>query len=181
MPRSSGGAGAIVTTMLEPSLDLYGASYDQVDTVLGELLERSHARYALVIDRKGFVLLHRRAVWAPAPPSLDSLATLIASNYSANTAIAKLFGQAGFKELVQQGDKVSTYIEDLGDEALLVTVFDDTATLGKVKVFTKKAAELIRIVIAEDHGEAPELDFDEAWSEATDALLDGLFGPETTS
>ena len=181
MPRSSWEAGAIVTFMLEPSLDLYGASYDQVDTVLGELLERSQARYALVIDRKGFVLLHRRAVWAPAPPSLDSLATLIASNYSANTAIAKLFGQSGFKELVQQGDEVSTYIEDLGDEALLVTVFDDTATLGKVKVYTKKAAELIRIVIAEDHGDAPELDFDEAWSDATDALLDGLFGPETTS
>ena len=166
--------------MLEPSLDLYGESYDRVDDVLGELIERSQARYALVIDRKGFVLLHRRAVWAPAPPSLDSLATLIASNYSANAAIAQLFGQRGFKEMVQQGDQVSTYIEDLGDEALLVTVFDDSATLGRVKVFTKKASELIRQLIAEDHGEAPTINFDAAWSEATDALLDGLFGPEKT-
>jgi predicted regulator of Ras-like GTPase activity (Roadblock/LC7/MglB family) len=164
--------------MLEPSLDLYGESYERVDSLLGELLERSQARYALVIDRKGFVLLHRRAVWAPAPPSLDSLATLIASNYSANAAIAQLFGQKGFKEMVQQGEEVSTYIEHLGEDALLVTVFDASATLGRVKVFTKKASELIRHVIAEDHGEAPELNFDQAWTDATDALLDGLFGPE---
>lgn len=164
--------------MLEPSLDLYGESYERVGALLDELLERSEARYALVIDRKGFVLLHKRAMWAPNPPSLDSLATLIASNYSANAAIAQLFGQRGFREMVQQGDEVSTYIEDLGDEALLVTVFDASATLGRVKVFTKKASELIRHVIAEDHGEAPELTFDAAWSEATDALLDSLFGPE---
>lgn len=163
--------------MLEPSLDLYGGAYSRVEGHLEELLERSHARYALVVDRKGFVLLHRRAVWAPAPPSLDSLATLVASNHAANAAIAQLFGDDGFSEMVQQGSEVGTYLEEVGAHALLLVVFDGSAALGKVKVHTKTAADAIREVLNE-LGErvAPEPEFDEDWSESTEALLDGLFG-----
>jgi predicted regulator of Ras-like GTPase activity (Roadblock/LC7/MglB family) len=163
--------------MLEPSLDLYGETYDKVDVVLDDLLEKCHGRYAMIIDRQGFVLMHNRSLWAPKPPSLDSLATLIASNYSANTAIANLFGEEGFKEMVQQGDDVGTYIEELGSKALLVTVFDSSAALGKVKLFTKRAVVDIRQHLHDGKGQpAPTIDFDQEWSDSTEALLDGLFG-----
>ena len=36
--------------MLEPSLDLYGQTFDQVDSLLKELISRSHARYAMIVD-----------------------------------------------------------------------------------------------------------------------------------
>ncbi|HZJ08601.1 MAG TPA: roadblock/LC7 domain-containing protein [Trueperaceae bacterium] len=162
--------------MLEPSLDLYGATYDRVDGLLRELLAKSRARYALIIDRKGFVLMHARALWAPKPPSLDSFATLVASNYAANRAIANLFGEKGFKETVQQGTEVGTYLEELGDEALLVTVFDSGAQLGRVKMATKLAAQEIRVAIESSEDEAPTVEFDQEWSTSTAALLDGLFG-----
>jgi predicted regulator of Ras-like GTPase activity (Roadblock/LC7/MglB family) len=162
--------------MLEPSLELYGEAFDQVDAILTELLSKAHARYAMIIDLKGFVLMHARALWAPKPPSLDSLATLVASNYSANTAIAKLLGEDGFKEMVQQGDEVGTYVEELEERALLVTVFDSSAALGRVKLFTKRAAEEIRTVLANHTGEAPKLAFDAEWEGTTSALLDGLLG-----
>ncbi len=162
--------------MLEPSLDLYGDTFDKVDGILTELLTRSHARYVMIIDRKGFVLMHGRALWAPKPPSLDSLATLIASNYSANTAIANLFGENGFKETVQQGHDVGTYLEELGDKALLVTIFDSSAALGRVKIYTKKAVEEIRTILRDSREVAPVMEFDQEWSNSTEALLDGLFG-----
>jgi len=162
--------------MLEPSLDLYGESYDRVTVILGDLLSKSHARYTMIIDLKGFVLMHSRALWAPKPPSLDSFATLIASNYSANTAIAHLFGEVGFKEMVQQGAEVGTYLEELGDKALLVTVFDSTSALGRIKLFTKKAVEEIREVLENASDETPHIDFDQEWSDSTEALIDGLFG-----
>lgn len=165
--------------MLEPSLDLYGETFDQVDALLADLLVKSHARYALVVDRNGFVLAHRRAVWAPKPPSLDSLATLIASNHSANVAIAQLFGEAGFQEIVQQGNEVGTYVEELGPSALLVTVFDGTAAIGKVKLFTKQTVERVRTLLSNDQGPAPSLDLDEAWSDDAVARFDGLFGKRT--
>ncbi len=165
--------------MLEPALDLYGEAAERVDGVLVDLLAQSRARYALVVDRQGFVLLHQRAPWAPKPPSLDSLATLIASNHSANVAIAQLFGEDGFRETVQQGDGVSTYVEALGDRALLVTVFDDGAPLGKVKLFTKRAVLRIRDVLADVREAPPELDFGGSFSIDASALLDGLFDDGT--
>jgi predicted regulator of Ras-like GTPase activity (Roadblock/LC7/MglB family) len=162
--------------MLEPSLDLYGETFTKVDTLLNDLLTKSHARYTIIIDLKGFVLMHSRALWAPKPPSLDSLATLIASNYSANTAIAKLFGEPGFKEMVQQGSEVGTYVEEIGEKALLVTVFDSSAALGRVKLFTRKAVDHIKQVLSESTDEMPKVEFDQNWSDSTEALLDGLFG-----
>jgi predicted regulator of Ras-like GTPase activity (Roadblock/LC7/MglB family) len=162
--------------MLEPSLELYGETYDKVDAVLGELLTKSRARYAMIVDLQGFVLMHTRALWAPRPPSLDSLATLVASNYSANVAIAKLLGEEGFKEMVQQGAEVGTYLEELGDKALLVAIFDHSAVLGRVKLFTKKAAGEIRDILAGDFSAAPELNLGADWNSSTEALLDGLFG-----
>lgn len=165
--------------MLEPSLDLYGETFERVDAVLADLVVKCHARYALIVDRKGFVLVHQRAVWAPKPPSLDSLATLIASNHSANVAIAQLFGEDAFRETVQQGTEVGTYVEELGPKALLVTVFDGSAVLGKVKLFTKQAVERLREVLAEEHGPPPALDLDEAWSNDTANLFDELFVKRT--
>ncbi len=164
--------------MLEPSVDLYGAAHERVREHLSDLLDRAKARYALVVDRKGFVLLHARAVWAPAPPSLDSLATLVASNHSANAAIAKLFGDDGFREIVQQGADVGTYVEELGPDALLLAVFDGKTTLGKVKVHAARAAVEIRSELAAlRESDAPAPTFDASWSESTEKLLDGLFGP----
>ena len=162
--------------MLEPSLDLYGETYNKVEGCLDELLSKSHARYAMIIDLKGFVLIHKRALWAPKPPSLDSLATLVASNYSANTAIAKLLGEPGFKEMVQQGQEVGVYFEELEDKALLVNIFDKSAALGRVKLFTKKAVEDIHEIIDSSTEEAPKISFDGNWSDSADSLLDGLFG-----
>ncbi len=164
--------------MLEPSLELYGESFDKVDALLDDLLTKSHARYVMIIDLKGFVLAHNKALWAPKPPSLDSLATLIASNYSANMAIAKLFGENGFNEMVQQGDSVGLYIEELDDKALLVTIFDVSAALGRVKLFTKKTVTDIQKVLSETKGVAPTMTFDDNWHSSTKALLDGLFGSD---
>ncbi len=163
--------------MLQPSLELYGESFEKVDALLDDLLAKSHAQYVLIVDLKGFVIAHNKALWAPKPPSLDSLATLIASNYSANLAIAKLFGETGFKEMIQQGDRVGMYVEELDDTALLVTLFDTTAALGRVKMFSKKAVNEIKTILSETKGEAPTMNFDENWHNSTKALIDGLFGP----
>jgi predicted regulator of Ras-like GTPase activity (Roadblock/LC7/MglB family) len=165
--------------MLEPSLALYGETFDKVDALLGDLLTKSHARYALIIDLKGFVLAHQKALWASKPPSLDSLATLVASNYSANLAIAKLFGENGFKEMVQQGDDIGLYAQELAETALLITVFDTSSALGRVKLFSKKAVEAIQQALSEGKNEpVPVVTFDNDWRDSTQALLDGLFGSE---
>ena len=165
--------------MLEPSLELYGATFEKVDKLLVDLVKSSHARYAVIVDLKGFVLVHSKALWAPKPPSLDSLASLVASNYSANLALAKLFGEVGFKEMVQQSDGVSMYSEELGSKALLVTVFDERAVLGRVKLFTKKTVSAIEQALADNTELPPQLEFDDTWQASSQTLLDGLFGSKS--
>lgn len=161
--------------MLEPSLNLYGETFEKVDKLLDALIADSHARYTLIVDLKGFVLAHNKALWAAKPPSLDSLATLIASNFSANLAIAKLFGEEGFKEMVQQGTSIGIYARELESQALLVTVFDESAALGRVKLFTNKTVSLIQKALEESSETAPELELDGDWGVSNSALLDGLF------
>jgi len=162
--------------MLEPSLDLYGESFEKVDALFEDLLTKSHGLYVMIVDLKGFVIAHNKALWAPKPPSLDSLATLIASNYSANIAIAQLFGEKGFKEMVQQGDGVGMYVEELTEKTLLVTIFDSSAALGRIKLFTKKTITEVKKVLAENTEEKPKMDFDDNWQSSTQSLIDGLFG-----
>ena len=106
--------------MVEPSLVLYGAPYERAVEVLEETLRETGARYALLIDRKGFVLAHKEALWAPKPPPLDTLATLVASNAAATQALAKLLGEARFQEEVHQGERMGLYVDEAGEHALLV-------------------------------------------------------------
>lgn len=162
--------------MIEPSLALYGEAFSRVNEQLDGLLQRSHARYALLVDRKGFVLAHREALWAPRPPALDSIATLIAGNAAATSALAKLLGEGRFNELVHQGDHVGLYVEEVGTEALLAVIFDETATIGRVRLFAKKTIEDLSVLI-EQAGPAEKVAFGSDFVTGAGALLDDLFGP----
>jgi len=57
----------------------------------------------------------------------------------------------------------------------LVTVFDKSTALGRVKLYSKKAVEEIRQVLSHS-GDRPELHLGEEWRNSTSALLDDLFG-----
>ncbi|MGQ9692414.1 MAG: GTPase-activating protein MglB [Thermaceae bacterium] len=162
--------------MVEPALVLYGASYEKALSLLDELLRESGARYALFLDRKGFVLAHKEALWAPKPPALDSLATLVAGNAAATQALAKLLGETRFSELIHQGEHAGLYVDDVGEHALLVLVFDPSAPLGKVKLYGKRAAEALAELTKEALVSPTRVTLDTEYREGAKALLDELFG-----
>lgn len=160
--------------MIDVSSRLHGQTLGAVEAQLGELLAKSRASHALIIDLRGFVLLHIQAVGAPEAPSLDSLGSLIASNFSATTALAKLFGENGFKELTQQGKDIGTYTEELGDEALLVTVFSISEPLGRIKYLSKKTVEALIGMLTANGEPPPVLTLDSNWEQVNDDLFDAL-------
>ncbi|AEV16438.1 MAG: roadblock/LC7 domain-containing protein [Thermus sp.] len=162
--------------MVEPSLVLYGSLYERAMDLLEETLRETGARYGLLIDRKGFVLAHKEALWAPKPPPLDSLATLVAGNAAATQALAKLLGEVRFQELVHQGERMGLYVDEAGDHALLLLVFDENAPLGKVKLYGKRAAEALARLAEEALANPPKLNLDTQYREEAKALLDELFG-----
>ncbi|MFC4452479.1 roadblock/LC7 domain-containing protein [Deinococcus sonorensis] len=161
--------------MIEPSLALYGETFERVEQHLEELLEATGVRYCLLVDRKGFVLSHKEALWAPRPPALDSIATLVAGNAAATGALANMLGESTFSEQIHQGEKGVLYVESVGENALLTLIFDQSVPLGRVKVYTRKTiatiADLIRIL-----QDAPAVNFDQDFTQSANALLDDLLG-----
>jgi len=166
--------------MIEPSIALFGASFEEASRALEELLDATGAQYALLVDRKGFVLAHREALWAPRPPALDSLATLVAGNAAATKALAELLGEKRFSEIVHQGEKQGIYVEEVNDLALLVVIFDHNAPVGKIKLYGKRAAGKLDQITQRARVEAgpsrAELGLDTEYRDSASALLDDLFG-----
>ena len=161
--------------MIEPSLALYGEAFDAVEGHLGDLLTATGVRYCLLVDRKGFVLSHKEALWAPRPPALDSVATLVAGNAAATGALASMLGERTFSEQIHQGEKGVLYVESVLDKALLVLIFDSSVPLGKVKLYAKKTIAQLSEILAQV-GDAPQIEFDRGFSDSAGALLDDLFG-----
>ena len=162
--------------MIEPSIALYGEAFNRVNALLDDLLQKAHVRYAMLVDRKGFVLAHRESLWAVKPPALDSIATLIAGNAAATSALAKLLGERRFNELVHQGERIGLYVEEVASEALLVVIFDDTAPIGRVKLYAKKSIEEIETLLeALGPLEMPDINLGADFASSAGALLDDLF------
>ncbi|WP_456410093.1 GTPase-activating protein MglB [Oceanithermus sp.] len=162
--------------MIEPTVALYGDAFDRAVAVLEELIEQAQVRYVLLVDRKGFVLAHKEALWAPRPPALDSIATLVAGNAAATQALANLLGEPKFNELVKQGEKQGLYVEEVNDLALLVMIFDTDTPIGRVKLFGKKAAAALDEITRGAVVMPRELGIDKEFHESADAMLDDLFG-----
>jgi len=162
--------------MIEPTVALYGDAFAKAAAVLEDLIEQAQVRYALLVDRKGFVLVHKEALWAPRPPALDSVATLVAGNAAATQALANLIGESRFNELVKQGEKQGLYVEEVNDLALLVIIFDNTTPIGRVKLFGKKATSELDEITRNAVVMPRELGIDKDFQESADAMLDDLFG-----
>ena len=161
--------------MIEPSLALYGETFEKVEQHLEELLSATGVRYCLLVDRKGFVLSHKEALWAPRPPALDSVATLVASNAAATGALANMLGESTFSEQIHQGENGVLYVESVGANTLLTLIFDSSVPLGRVKVYARKTIQAISGLLLTLES-APPVTFDSSFSQSASDLLDDLLG-----
>ncbi len=162
--------------MVEPSLVLYGEAFEKAEGLLEEALKETGARYALLVDRKGFVLAHREALWAPKPPPLDTLATLAASQAAATQALAQLLGEERFQEILHQGERMGLYMDEAGAWALLLLIFDESAPLGRVKLYGKRTAQALGQLLEAQAANPAPLPITTEYKQEAQALLDQLLG-----
>jgi predicted regulator of Ras-like GTPase activity (Roadblock/LC7/MglB family) len=114
--------------------------------LLDRLLAESAARTALLVDRAGQML-----ATAGQPPRFDPItfATLTAADFSANDQLARLLGENEFGALFHQGDKESLYLADVARRVILVVIFDQSTTLGLVKLRVRGVVPELSGVFAE--------------------------------
>jgi predicted regulator of Ras-like GTPase activity (Roadblock/LC7/MglB family) len=109
-----------------------------LNSVLDELLRKSQAASALVIDKGGPVIDQRGTV---EQFDMTTIAALAAGSFCATQAIAERLGEANFATIYQQGENFSVLFCNIDDNALLIVIFKADLSAGAVKYF---AAESVR-------------------------------------
>jgi predicted regulator of Ras-like GTPase activity (Roadblock/LC7/MglB family) len=110
------------------------------DEALRELLDKSEATTALVIDQGGFLI----SSYGDARQfDLTTIAALASGAYLANQTIANLVHETNFNSVYQQGERFSMFVLCVDDHCLLVVIFKAHVSVGVVKYFALPAGEKI--------------------------------------
>ena len=118
---------------------LNGKQFEGVTKVLSELASKTKASAILFADMSGQLISQRGNTDKMNTTVLSALA---ASDFAATAEMAKLVGEeARFKLLFHEGEKRNVYLSNVGDNFLLVVVFDTSVTLGLIRIYTKKAIQ----------------------------------------
>jgi predicted regulator of Ras-like GTPase activity (Roadblock/LC7/MglB family) len=109
-----------------------------LDSALDELLTKSEATAALVIDKGGPLVSQRGSVDGFDTTTISALA---AGSFCATQAIAELLGESHFGTIYQQGEHYSLLVGNIDENVLLVVIFNASLSVGIVKYY---AAETIK-------------------------------------
>ncbi len=120
---------------------------DRIDSILSEMLGRSGAHTVLLIDKAGQIISFQGSM---DQEKVASLAALTAANYGATTAIARLFGEEEFTLLFHKGKKENIHFSNVGEEYLMITVFNNETHLGLIRLEVRKSLEQIEAMFADN-------------------------------
>jgi len=112
----------------------------RLDEALRELLEKSDATTALIIDKGGFLISGQGDT---RQFDLTTIAALASGAYLANQTIANLVHETNFNSVYQQGEKYSMFVVCVDENCLLVVMFKALVSVGVVKYFSNPASEQI--------------------------------------
>ncbi len=108
----------------------------RLDDELRELLEKSDATTALIMDKGGFLISSQGD---SRQFDLTTIAALASGAYMANQTIANLVHETNFNNVYQQGQRFSMFVIDVDEFCLLGVIFKAQVTVGVVKYFLNLA------------------------------------------
>src|SRR5947207_696105 len=143
---------------------------EQLEEVLRELLEKSDATTALIIDKGGFLITQQGDA---RQFDLTTIAALASGAYLANQTIANLVHETNFNSVYQQGEKFSMFVSCVDENCLLAVIFKAHLSVGAVKYFALPAADLVarQMVAAQEREPGARLDLSELNLADTSAIF----------
>ena len=131
--------------MLPKPIDLSEQQLEDMDRCLEHLLWETDARCVLLADITGQLI---SVLGDTEQMNTAVLSALAAGEIAATKEMAGLVGeQARFRMVLHEGDRSSVYLSEVGQEMLLITVFDTQTPIGMVRLFTKEiVTDLAEIV-----------------------------------
>jgi len=118
----------------------------ELEEVLKEMLRGSQAQCVLLINQDDGSLIGLQGD----ATALDttSLAALAAGAFASAGEIARLIGEPEFDVLYHQGRRRHVHVNLAGEHGRPMTIFDDTTTVGLVRLCARKAAVRVQIVLS---------------------------------
>ncbi|GMV79180.1 MAG: hypothetical protein AMXMBFR7_03640 [Planctomycetota bacterium] len=163
--------------MRQARLVFYEEDVEDINKLLGDFLERSQAKCALLIDKEGHLVTKKGFTKSF---NTDSIAALVAGSFASTREVAKLLGETEFSVLFHQGKNENIHIGLVAERALVVIIFDDRTTLGMVRLYaeeltTKLSDTLLKAIDKhKDKNDGVGAEYEKAAEKA----LDDFFGSD---
>jgi len=123
------------------SIVLSGEMYKSISEILSELATKTRARTIIFADMNGHPITQRGST---ADINISNMSALAAGDFSATAEIAKIIGEKQqFKFIFHEGEKHNVYLSNVGDNFLLILIFDSQTALGMIRIYTKRAIDAL--------------------------------------
>ena len=149
-----------------------------VDGVLAKLQRVSGSKFVALVSTSGQPI-------TTSPPGVQSdtlsLAALAAGSFAATRQLAEVLNEREFTLLFHEGKESNLHVVQVTDQILLLIAFGRETQVGRVRLYTSRALEVLKPIFepAEDNAGNNDMVIDREYSREAGAAIDGLF-PERT-
>jgi predicted regulator of Ras-like GTPase activity (Roadblock/LC7/MglB family) len=144
-----------------------------VDEVLNKLREVSGSRFIALVSVSGQPIT---TASSEEHPDTLSLASLAASSFAATQQLAAVLHEREFTLLFHEGRESNLHVAQVSEQVLLVITFGRETQVGKVRLYTNRAVEVLRPVFVAAEDQEPRADLlDEDYTLLADEAIDDLF------
>lgn len=131
----------------------YADDMKALEGVLDRLLDLSRAKRAMLIDIEGHMVSSRGS--GADDLDLESLSALFAGTFAATKETARLLGEEEFSVLFHQGETDSIQLTLIDERLLLGIIFDDSTTIGMVRLYASETAKKVQEVLGRERDGEP--------------------------
>ncbi|MCZ7645356.1 MAG: roadblock/LC7 domain-containing protein [Planctomycetota bacterium] len=161
--------------MRQARLVFYEEDVNEINKILGDFLDRSQAKCALLIDKEGHLVTKKGFTKSF---NTDSIAALVAGSFASTREVAKLLGETEFTVLFHQGRNENIHIGLVAERALVVIIFDDRTTLGMVRLYAEELTQKLSDLLIKsiEKNKDRESTVGQGYEQAAEKALDDFFG-----
>lgn len=147
-----------------------------LDRIMEEFLRKAGARSAYLIDKDGHLITK---VGEDGDFDADTISALVAGAFAATREMARLLGEREFSAMFHQGQHDNIQLSLVGDRAILTILFDDSTTLGMVRLYVSEAVErLVEVFERAGDDQDQQEQIAPEYGDSAQKTLDNLFDRE---
>ena len=144
---------------------------DRCDELLQRLKDVSGSSFLALISTSGQPITTAADEYHPETLSLASLA---ASSFAATQQLARILDESDFTLLFHEGSALNLHVTQVNEQVLLIATFGRETQVGKVRLYTQRAVEILRQIFDGPEDEVSpviDADFESAAGDAMDDLF----------